>query len=47
MGACANICESSNVEFEQIEMKISKKNLITLERYGQGAAARRETNKIK
>ena len=28
-------------------MKISKKNCQTLERYGQGAAARRETMKIK
>jgi hypothetical protein len=28
-------------------MKISQKNLNTLEKYGQGAAARREVNKIK
>ena len=40
------MCQT-DVEFEQIEMKISKKNCQTLERYGKGAAARRETNKMK
>ena len=46
MGGCANMCQT-DVEFEEIEMKISKKNCQTLERYGQGAAARREVNKLK
>jgi hypothetical protein len=46
MGACANICQS-DVEFEQINMKISKKNVETLERFSQGAAARRSVKQIK
>jgi hypothetical protein len=45
--ACvSNLC-SQDVEFDQVNMKISQKNLNTLEKYGQGAAARREVNKIK
>ena len=40
------MCQT-DVEFEQIDMKISKKNVQVLERYGQGALARRETNKMK
>ena len=43
---CGTVCES-DVKFQQIDMKISRKNCETLERYGQGAAARREANKIK
>jgi hypothetical protein len=46
MGGCANMCQSE-VEFEQLEYKISRKNCETLERYGQGAAARREAHKMK
>jgi len=43
--ACnSNIC-SQDVNFEQVQMKISKKNCETLERYGQGAIARREANR--
>ena len=42
---CATACDK-HVEFEQVNMKISKKNCDTLERYGQGAAARRETQKL-
>jgi hypothetical protein len=37
---------SDDVTFEQVDMKISKKNLQTLEKYGQGAAARREAKKL-
>jgi hypothetical protein len=40
------MCQT-DVEFEQIDMKISKKNVQILERYGQGALARRETSKMK
>ena len=40
------MCQT-DVEFEQIDMKISKKNVQILERYGQGALARRETNRLK
>ena len=46
MGSCTNMCQT-DVEFEQIDMKISKKNVQVLERYGQGALARRETTKLK
>ena len=46
MGGCTNYCQT-DVEFEQIDMKISKKNVQTLERYSQGAIARRETTKLK
>lgn len=44
--ACTNMC-SDDVKFEQVDMKISKKNCEILERYGQGAAARREAKKVK
>ena len=44
--SCANMCQKE-VEFEQINMKISKKNVQVLERYGQGASARREVGKLK
>ena len=43
MGVCCHACNNNDVNFEQVDMKISKKNCDTLERYGQGAAARRET----
>ena len=46
MGYCTNMCQT-DVEFEQIDMKISKKNVATLERYTKGAVARRETSKLK
>jgi hypothetical protein len=45
MGCVANMC-SNDVEFEAVDMKISKKNCQILEKYGQGALARRETKKI-
>ena len=38
---------SDDVKFDQVDMKISKKNCETLEKYGQGAAARREVKKVK
>jgi hypothetical protein len=38
---------SDDIKFEQVDMKISKKNCETLERYGQGAVARREVKKVK
>lgn len=44
--ACSNMC-SDDVKFEQVDMKISKKNCETLEKYGQGAAARREAKRVK
>ena len=44
--ACTNMC-SDDIKFEQVDMKISKKNCETLARYGQGAAARREAKKVK
>lgn len=40
------MCQT-DVEFEAIDMKISKKNVQILERYGQGAVARRETMRLK
>ena len=43
MGACCHSCHNNDVVFEQVDMKISKKNCDTLERYGWGAAARRDT----
>jgi len=43
--ACSNMC-SDDVKFEQVNIKISKKNCETLERYGQGAIARREVKKM-
>jgi len=45
--ACASNMCSDDVTFEQVDMKISKKNLQTLEKYGQGAAARREAKKLQ
>ena len=44
--ACSNLC-SDDIKFEQVDMKISKKNCETLERYGRGAVARREVKKVK
>lgn len=44
--ACSNMC-SDEVKFEQVDMKISKKNCETLERYGQGAIARRGVRKVQ
>jgi hypothetical protein len=38
---------NNDVEFEQINMKISQKNIKILEKYGKGAIARRVTNKMK
>ena len=46
MGACGNYCES-HVNFESIDIKIPKRNVATLVKYGQGAIARREVNKLK
>ena len=43
---CGNMC-NKDVEFEQINIKIPKEKLATLEKYGQGASARREANKLK
>ena len=40
------MCQN-DVEFQQIDMKISKKNVQVLERYGAGALARRKTNNLK
>lgn len=40
-GCGSSMC-SSDVKFEQVDMTISKKNIQILEKYGQGAAARRE-----
>jgi hypothetical protein len=37
---------SDEVTFDQVDVKISKKNLQTLEKYGQGASARREAKKM-
>ena len=36
----SNLC-SNDVAFEQIDMKIPKRNVQTLEKYGKGAIARR------
>ena len=43
--ACVSSMCNNDIEFEQVDMKISKKNCQTLERYGQGAAGRREAQK--
>ena len=43
--ACSNMC-SDDVKFEQVDMKISKKNCETIARYSNGAAARREAKKV-
>jgi hypothetical protein len=43
---CSNMCQS-DVEFEQIDMKISKKNCQTLEKFGKGATAKRQREKLK
>jgi hypothetical protein len=43
--ACSNLC-SDDIKFEQVDMKISKKNCETLERYGHGAVGRREAKKV-
>lgn len=40
------MCQN-DVEFEQINMKISQKNIKILEKYGKGAIARRATSKMK
>jgi hypothetical protein len=42
---CAgNLC-SQDVEFKEIDMKVSKKNCKTLEKYGHGAVGRIEAKK--
>ena len=46
MGACNNYCES-HVKFDAIDIKIPRKNIATLVKYGKGAVARREVNKLK
>jgi len=42
----SNLC-SNDVAFEQIDMKIPKRNVLTLEKYGKGAIARRNVQKMK
>ena len=42
----SSIC-SQDVNFQEVDMKISKKNVQTLERYGKGSVARREAKAIK
>ena len=46
-GACVSSICSQDVNFQEVDMKISKKNVQTLERYGKGSVARREAQKIK
>ena len=45
-GCMSNIC-NNEVRFDEVNMKISKKNVQTLEKYGKGAVARREANRLK
>ena len=49
MGSSCNagdLC-SKDIEFKQIDMKVSKKNCNTLEKYGHGAVGRIEAKKMK
>lgn len=45
--SCVSSICSQDVTFEQIDMKIPKKNVQTLEKFGAGAIARRKAQKMK
>lgn len=45
--SCVSSICSQDVTFEQIDMKIPKKNVATLEKFGAGAIARRKAQKMK
>ena len=46
MGCCNN-ASSAKYDFDKKTRTISRKNIDTLDKYSQGAAARRYTNKMK
>jgi len=45
--SCVSSICSQEVTFDQIDMKIPKKNIQTLEKFGAGALARRKAQKMK
>lgn len=45
--SCVSSICTQDVTFEQIDMKIPKKNVQTLEKFGAGAIARRKAQKMK